>query len=223
MIKIPSPSPANPEWALALTYAAATQRPALTALFALDDTLGAIVRSTREPIVGQMRLTWWYEALRKLDEAPPPPEPILRALYADVISAGVSGADLAAMTDGWEILLEPVLDEAAIDRFAVARGGRLFVAAGRLLSVDDPRIEAAGRIWALADLSSRLSNPIARTVARDAAARLFDRMSGGRWPKQARVLGAMALTARFDVSASSPPPGSPKRVGRLAWHRLTGY
>ncbi len=55
-----------------------------------------------------------------------------------------------------------------------------------------------------------------RVEALDAALR-------GRWPGRARALGAMALSARFNVSASPLAPGSPKRVGRLAWHRLTGY
>ena len=45
-------------FSLAMTYAPATKRPALEALFALDDTLAGILRTTREPLVGQMRLTW---------------------------------------------------------------------------------------------------------------------------------------------------------------------
>jgi phytoene synthase len=53
----------NPERALALSYAPASTRPGLEALFALDTALGTILKTTREPIVGQMRLTWWYEAL----------------------------------------------------------------------------------------------------------------------------------------------------------------
>lgn len=215
--------PTNPERTLASRYAPPAVRDALVALFSLDDTLGAIVRTTREPIVGQMRLTWWYEALGALDTARPPAEPILQALYAAVIPAGVSGAELAAMTDGWEVLLEPVLDAAAIERFAAQRGARLFLAAGRLLAVDDPRIELAGRGWALADLSLRLSDPASRAVARERAVELLDRALAGRWTRQARALGAMAVSARFDVSADMPPPGSPRRVARMLLHRLIGY
>lgn len=211
------------ERALALEYAPLSIRSALTALFALDDTLGNIVRTTREPLVGQMRLTWWYEALVKLDEAPPPAEPVLQALYTEVIPMGVSGAALAAMTDGWEILLDPVLDAGAVERFAIERGGRLFGEAGRLLVVDDARIELAGRGWALADLSQRLSDAASRVLARERAAVLLAQVLVGRWPKRARMLGAMAISARFDVSAAPSLPGSPKRVGRLLLHRLTGY
>lgn len=213
----------NPEFLLALGYANVASRPALGALFALDDTLGAILRTTREPLVGQMRLTWWYEALGRLDVAPAPAEPVLTALQTVVLPAGVSGTMLAAMTDGWEALLEPVLDAAAVERFARDRGRRVFELAGTLLSVTDARVGLAGEGWAMADLSQRLTDAPSRQLARARAELALDAALRGRWPGRARALGAMALSARFDVSDSPPPPGSPKRVGRLAWHRLTGY
>lgn len=213
----------KPEFRLAMGYAEAAERPALEALFALDDTLGAILRTTREPLVGQMRLTWWYEALGRLDTAPAPAEPVLTALQACVLPVGVSGVMLAGMTDGWEALLEPVLDATAVDRFARDRGRRLFELAGAVLSVTDSRIGQAGEGWALADLSQRLSDAPSRALARTRAGEALDAALHRRWPVKARALGALALSARFDVSASPAPPGSPKRVGRLAWHRLTGY
>ena len=212
-----------PERSLALSYADPVARPALEAVFALDDTLGAILRTTREPLVGQMRLTWWYEALGRLDGAPAPAEPVLTALQTFVLPAGVSGAMLAAMTDGWEALLEPVLDAVAVERFARDRGRRLFELAGVLLEETDARIGLAGEGWAMADLSQRLSDAPSRALARGRAVDALEAALRGRWPGRARALGAMALSARFDVSDPPPPPGSPKRVGRLAWHRLTGY
>lgn len=210
-------------FALAMTYAPPVARPALEAVFALDDTLGAILRTTREPLVGQMRLTWWYEALVRLDGAPAPAEPVLAALQTWVLPAGVSGAMLASLTDGWAVLLEPVLDTAAIERFASDRGRRLFELASVVLGIVDARIGVAGEGWALADLSRGLSDAALQAKARSRAAETLDAALRGRWPHEARALGALALSARFDVAASPPPLGSPKRVGRLAWHRLTGY
>lgn len=210
-------------FALALTYVPPAARPGIEALFALDDTLGAILRTTREPLVGQMRLTWWYEALGRLDSAPAPAEPVLAALQRSVLPGGVSGLMLATLTDGWEVLLEPDLDAAAIERFAYGRGRRLFELAAILLAVVDARIGVVGEGWALADLAQGLSDAAIRAEARSRAVDTLDDALRGRWPKNARALGAMALSARFDVSGSPPAPGSPKRVGRLAWHRLTGY
>ncbi|MEG3082344.1 hypothetical protein U1707_01695 [Sphingomonas sp. PB2P12] len=206
-----------------ILYAPPAMRLALQSLFALDNTLAAILRTTREPLVGQMRLTWWYEALGRLDIATAPAEPVLTALQSHVLPAGVSGAMLAGMTDGWEALLEPEFDAAIAERFARDRGRRLFELAGTMLSVSDDRIGLAGEGWALADLSQRLSDAPSRALAHTRAGDTLDAALRGRWPGKTRTLGALALSARFDLSASPTPPGSPKRVGRLAWHRLTGY
>lgn len=195
----------------------------MDSLFALDETLAAILRTTREPLIGQMRLTWWYEALGKLDVASAPAEPVLSALHRLVLPAGVSGAMLARMTDGWEALLEPVIDAAAITRFARDRGRRLFELSAVLLSVDDARIGKAGEGWALADLAHRLSDEANRDIARSQAIATLGEALRGRWPVRARALGALAVSARFDTKVQRPAPGSPKRVARLAWHRLTGY
>ncbi len=219
----PQMTATDPERVLALSYAPLAARVGLEALFALDATLAAIVRTTREPIVGQMRLTWWYETLGKLDSAPPPAEPVLQALFASVIPAGVSGSELALMTEGWEALLASDLDAAAIDRFGIDRGGRLFSAAAAVLNVQDPRIARAGQGWALADLSDRLTDTAARELARSSAVTLLDAALRGRWPARARALGAMALSARSNIATTPTRQASPKRVGRLLLHRLTGY
>ena len=215
-------SASTAERALALGYAPAAARAGLAALFALDATLGGILKTTREPVVGQMRLTWWYEALGRLDSAPPPAEPVLRALASAVVPR-VAGSALARIAEGWEALLELPLDDAAVGRFAEGRGGALFAAAARILEVEDPRIGAAGEGWALADLAGRLSDPArASLIATRARARL-DVALTGRWPRRARALGALAVLARADVAPTRRPPGSPARVGRLLLHRLVGY
>ncbi|WP_374944349.1 squalene/phytoene synthase family protein [Sphingomonas sp.] len=208
-------SRADPERALALSYAPADARAGMAALLALDDALAAILRTTREPMVGQMRLTWWYEALGALDERPSPANPVLQALAVHVLPH-VSGKTLAAMVDGWEALLDEPLDTAAMERFAEARGGGLFGAAGAVLGVVRAGLEEAGAGWALADLAANLGDPGGAATARALAAPRLARAMRGRWPVRARALGALVLLARPGT------PGSPARVARLLWHRATG-
>ena len=210
------------ERALALSYALASDRMALAALLALDDTLGEILRTTREPLVGQMRLTWWHAALTALDTAPPPAQPVLQALAADVLPRGVRGSQLAGMIEGWEVLLEPsALSPVSLDAYASARGAILFELAGVMLGAraNDP-LPAAGAGWALADLSRHARDPAEAAQARNAARPLLEQAGRRRWSRRVRPLGALALIAGFDLAAS--PPGGTTRVARLAWHRLTG-
>ncbi|MCZ3214799.1 hypothetical protein NYZ43_19955, partial [Acinetobacter baumannii] len=63
---MPAPSAAPPpDRELMLAAAPHAARDALRALFDLDDRLAGIVRTTREPMVGQMRLVWWHDALER--------------------------------------------------------------------------------------------------------------------------------------------------------------
>lgn len=219
-------SAANPELALAIGYARPAARPALEALFDLDSALGAILRTTREPLVGQMRLTWWYEALTRLDTAPAPAEPVLAALAATVLPHGVNGAQLATMIDGWEELLDDLTNDEAMARFAERRGARLFGIAGAILGArpSDP-LAAAGKGWALVDLARHLRDrDLAARALMMARAALVE-ATHARWSRSARALGALTHLAQRDASVpldQSIPVGSPGRVLRLAWHRMTG-
>lgn len=217
----------DPETALALSYAPPRARAALEALFALDAALAGVLRTTREPLVGRMRLTWWHEALTALDRAPPPAEPVLRAVVSAVLPLGVSGAELALLVDGWEALLErapPAAGEMALH--AAGRGERLFLAGGRIAgaAAGDP-LAAAGRGWSLADLARHLDDGAAARMALHLAAASLAEATGARWSRAGRALGALAHLAAMNLATPLDrplPAGSPRRVARLAWHRLTG-
>ena len=217
---------ADPERALALDYAPAETRAALHALFALDDAFGQVLRTTTEPMIGQMRLAWWHEALRKLDDAPPPAQPVLQGLADAVVPRGVSGAALADLVTGWEALIEAeTIDETAMHAHADARGGGMFAVAAAVLGQSDPRVAVAGRGWALADLSRHLRAAGAAGQARAMAESALAAALVGAWPARLRSLGALTLIARMNlkVAADAPiPAGAPRRVARLMLHRMTG-
>lgn len=207
----------DPELDLALSYAT-DGRGAAAALLALDRRLAAILRRTREPLVGQMRLTWWREALERLDTVPPPAEPVLAAIAAEVLPAGVRGADLAPIVDGWEALLEEPFEAAAIERHA-ERGGALFSAIGCVIGVTADPVRLAGEGWALADLACHLTDPAARETAAAAARSRLDRSLAQRWSRRGRMLGGLAHLARLDLAGRTRPA---HRLWRLLRHRLTG-
>ncbi|WP_326524451.1 hypothetical protein [Sphingomonas sp.] len=198
---------------LILSYARVERRGGLAALLALDDALGDILRSTREPMVGQMRLTWWHDAVVALDTMPAPAQPILRGL-AEFVPSGTSGASLAPLADGWGELLDEVPD---LEAYAEARGTTLFLAAGALLGAGpgDP-VALAGRGWALADLAANTIDATLAERARTLAAPLLGEATGARWSRPARPLGAMA-----HLAAMPDAPGT-RRVARALWHRLAG-
>jgi phytoene synthase len=197
-----------------LTYAPVPRRAALAAVFALDDTLAAVLRTTREPMVGQMRLTWWHDALTRLDSAPPPAEPVLVGLARDVLPLGVTGTALAGIVEGWEELLAPdPLPDDTLMAFARLRGGGLFVAGG--VASRDP-LAVAGAGWALTDLARHSRDPVLAARACALAAPLLAKAVAVRWSRANRAYGALAHLAR--LHDASPP----RRIARALWHRLTG-
>jgi len=202
---------------LLMAHVPARAREGVTALLALDDALGDILRSMREPMVGQMRLTWWHGALTALDGAPPPAQPVLQAL-ADGVVPMVRGADLARQIEGWEELLDPEpLGPDRLDRYAAARGGGMFKALAHIMGVTpSDATAAAGQAWALADLATHLRDAEDAERAAALGRRARHAAFARPWPRSARPLGALTLLAA--ERGRSPPA----RAVRLVWHRLTG-
>jgi phytoene synthase len=204
---------------LALSYAPVRSRAALDALFALDTALGNVLRTTREPLVGQMRLAWWREALLGLDASGAPAEPVLQSLADAVLPLGITGGTLSEMVEAWEPLLGDIGAGGSIDDQARLRGRALFAMAGCAVDAapGDP-VEDAGEGWALADLAANLSDPALASQARERAATMLAHARRPRWSRNGRALGALALIADRQLSGPIPPTF----VLRLARFRLTG-
>lgn len=203
---------------LALSYAPDRSRAALEALLMLDAALGNVLRTTREPLVGQMRLAWWREALQDLDVSGAPAEPVLLSLTAAVLPLGITGHAISGMVDAWEPLLGEI-GMGLLDDHARLRGRALFAMAGTALDAapGDP-IGEAGEGWALADLAVNLTDPALASQVRERAAAMLTQARRQRWSRNGRALGALALTANRQLSGTIPP----SFVLRLARFRLTG-
>lgn len=204
----------DPERLLALSYANARVRPAIRALWCLDETLGDFIARTENPVAGQIRLTWWHDALRSLNHARPV-DPLLKAI-AD--TPAIDAEALLPLIDGWEVLLDPLpLPDEALLTFASARGVTLFRETGRLLDWGGSPVDDAGRLWALVDLAFRISDQ--ETAARALA---LARRWEGKLPGPLAVLAALA---RRDLRRGLGRPrqqGAPARVIRAIAAGLSG-
>jgi phytoene synthase len=212
----------DPDRRLALAYVRARMRPSVAALWRLDATFASILATGRDRMVGRIRLAWWREALERLDREAAPPEPLLRSLADHVLPADVSGAELAAMEEGWSVLLSdrpPTTGQLA--GYASARGGLLFAYSARLLGDPEFPVEPSGRLWALVDLARHSARPEEARAALAVAAPGAD----ATWPRALRPLGMLAALARRDLARPGPPwqaGGAPGRMLRMVRHRLTG-
>lgn len=199
----------SPEARVALGYCAPVQREQLVLAFALDQRLGQLVARTTEPMLGQMRLAWWREALRQAPEQRPKGDAVL-----DGISQlwEASCDPLIDLVDGWEHLLgEEPLDHAAAMACGEARAGAMLAATG--LGLDEPgacAARAAALIWALADLAAKVSDSDERAVV--IAAGRAAQLPQHRLPPQARALAVLCALGRRSLRRG----GRPLMEGRMA-------
>jgi 15-cis-phytoene synthase len=201
---------------LAIAYAPARARAALTVLFQLDERFRGIVATTTEPMIGLMRLAWWREALERLDAATIAAEPLLRAVAATLLPLGVSGRDLAEIEDGWAALLD---DNPDMVRRHATRGEWLFRAGATVLGAGAPLAEA-GRLWAMADLVRHAGDPA--LAARAAAEARGVVLPHGRWPSAARPFAMLAVLAARDLRAPARRQGHPLRLLRMLALHVSG-
>ncbi|RVT43119.1 squalene/phytoene synthase family protein [Sphingobium algorifonticola] len=182
-------------------------------LWAYDARLADIVRTTREPMVGQMRLTWWHEVLSDDGATKGRGDPLVDALRADrdVMAAR---DPMLRMIDGWEALLDLLpLDDAALRAFAEGRGGGLFRALDRAAD------ERAGALWALWDLSGHIGDAVtAQRAVSLAQDYLAARLAG------AKPLRMLTRLARHDIGRGQPGPATmtPRLYARLLRMALPG-
>jgi len=216
---------ADPERRLALAYARSDAREDLLSLFLLDERLGAIVAATKDAMLGEIRLTWWRDALRGLADKAPPDEPLLQRLFS-VVQKGACSADrLAAIAEGWGMLLsDPPVDEDMLIRYGEKRGSALFRAVADILGCPQADVGAAGSIWALTDLAFRSNDDEISTRALALARKQLSAAKRGHWPASLRPLAIMMALARLDLKSSSRKrsQGAPQRIVRAIWAGLTG-
>jgi hypothetical protein len=131
-----------------------------------------------------------------------------------LIAIGVRGKALAELEDGWAALL----DEIPIPERVAMRGAHLFEIAAQLLGLSDPRLPAAGRLFALQQSERRGLLPPGR------AKEELKCLSGYAFPRLLRPLTALARLAARDAKQSPAvePEATPARAASLLSHRLFG-
>ena len=215
----------SPDKRLAFAYLRGRDRPAVAALFAVDAAMADVLRTTSEPMVGQIRLAWWRERLESLDSGEaPPPEPRLLAVRHELLPRGVKGRDLARLERGWASLFDPFPWNAGTAEAIWFRGRQLFAVAAQMLGSTDDAIEGAGGIWALVDAARHCSDAASRDMLLAQARTFGGALAGARFPTALRPLSMLAAMAVRDTRRPQPfeREGAPGRAAVMFLHRATG-
>jgi 15-cis-phytoene synthase len=185
---------------LAVVYARRDLRAPLSLLLGFDQRLSEMVQRASEPMIAQMKIAWWHDAMKREPAARPKGEPVFAILQA-LETPGLDTA-MGRLLDAWDILLAAdTWDAAVLQSFAEARSAAIFGSYAHWVSSDHD-VTAMGQAWAVADLEQRFGARV---------------LQGSEPPccpihgeRRLRPLSILAMAVR------QPP------AFRMIWHALTG-
>lgn len=137
----------SPPQRLAIVYAPKALQPLLSLLLEFDARFADIVARSTEPLIGQMKLAWWRDAIAARAGARPKGEPLMAQL--DAVSGMELAPALSQLVDAWELLL--IGDD--IEGFAKIRGQAVFTTYAKWT---DSTVDVAklGATWAAASIGA---------------------------------------------------------------------
>lgn len=210
---------------LAFSYVPRPQRFQLADLFALDAALGNVVRTTREPMVGRIRLAWWRERLEEIDEGVVTAEPQLAAAAQLIARTSLTGATLAGLSARWERLLDDFPWGSEAIGAVAERGALLFGFALEILGGERPDVATmSGSLWSLVDVAKHCSDEQSRTRLIDEARSRLGAFRGTA-EHEVRPLTMLGLLAKRDLERwpEIEPEATPGRAWLMIRHKLTGH
>jgi phytoene synthase len=237
---------ADPDRRLSSLFAAPDIRTRLETLYAFNHEIARIEESVSEGLIGEMRLTWWRDAVIDLyaDPSKPRRHDVIEALAEQRTLFTRDG--LLDLIEARRALLEPsgFADLDAITAYIdAAEGGLLALALTACeASLDEEARRLAARAWGLTGLArahpyrlakgrALMSSELAEQTRRAAFA-AYGALRQVKAPAEAfPALGHLALTPGYlktlpapgaDIPADPPGPSLIGKQARLVWASLSG-
>jgi NADH dehydrogenase [ubiquinone] 1 alpha subcomplex assembly factor 6 len=143
---------------LCALFAPADGQARLFALYAFNLEIARVRETVTQPVIGQMRLQWWRDAIGEFGRGQVRAHPVAQALARALAERPVRPELFERLLTAREFDLEdvPPADFAALEVYAEGTSSALLSAALDLLGIGDPAAEAAARhigiAWALTGL-----------------------------------------------------------------------
>lgn len=204
----------DPDRYLSALFAPAERRPLLFALYAFNHEIARIAESVREPMMGEIRLQWWREAVEGACAGNPREHDVAIALAHLFKESDVPAELFEALIDARALdgEGETFADVAALEAYADASSGGVMRIAARILGtgeVHDPLARAAGIAYGLTGLlralpfhamRRKLYLPLDMVAREDLSS---DALFAGRERDKVKVaMAGVAERARFHFEAA---------------------
>lgn len=153
---------------LAALLAPRPARQDLVVIAAFAGELARIPHVVREPMMGEIRLQWWREAIEGFARGAATGHPVADAMGELVARRGLSREPLLAAVDAREadLYADPVADQDALDRYLAGTEGSFFALAAAVLGTTQPSdgqpVHHAGAAFGMTRLLLGVPHDLAR-------------------------------------------------------------
>ncbi|MCR9127789.1 MAG: squalene/phytoene synthase family protein [Rhodobacteraceae bacterium] len=143
----------DPDRFLATMAAPPAARAPLFALYAFNVEVSRAPWVSAEPMIGEMRLQWWRDALDEIAGGGPARRHQVVTPLARLLTPGLArGLDALVEARRWDLYRDPFEDTDHFERHIAATSGTLLEVAAALLGQDDPApVVPLGRAMGLAN------------------------------------------------------------------------
>jgi len=209
------------------------KRADVVAIYAFNQELARTALGAREPMVAEIRLTWWREGLDDLLAGKPPRgDPVMQALARAIDRNHLAAAPLEALTDSSFDDLDPdrFADETALERYLDASSGAVMALACAITGgVDSEALRSAAHAWGLVGLIRRRAAGFDRFPENWSAAEPIDRvrkaLADARAPISDLPVEAFPAVAHLTLVGgylAGREPSELEKRARLTWAVLRG-
>jgi len=210
-----------------------TKRADVIAIYGFSQELARVALGAREPMVAEIRLTWWREGLDDiLAGKPARGHPVMQALAQAINRNGLAAAPLEALSDAYftDLDAERFADDAALEQYLDgASGAVMALAAAITAGVDAADLRPAAHAWGLVGLIRRRAAGFDRFPARWGAAepitRVQQTLAVSRAPIAALPVEAFPVVAHLALIQgylAGRTPSELEKRARLTWATLRG-
>jgi len=225
---------ADPDrWLSSRFIADADRRADVIAIYAFNQELVRTAAGAREPMVAEIRLTWWREGLDDLLAGKPPRgHPVMQALDLAIRRQNLAAAPLEALAESGFDELDPdrFADAAALERYLDASSGAILALAAAITGgVDAAALRPAAHAWGLVGLIRRKAAGVDRFPGswgtEEPAARARQALATARTPIAALPVEAFPTVAHLtlvDGYVKGREASELEKRARVTWATLRG-
>ena len=225
---------ADPDrWLSSRFIADPVKRADVVAIYAFNQELARTALGAREPMVAEIRLTWWREGLDDLlGGKAPRGDPVMQALARAIERNHLAAAPLEALADSSfdDLDHDRFADEAALERYLDASSGAVMALTCAITGgVDAAPLRPAAHAWGLVGLLRRRAAGFDRFPeswsAGEAADRVCKALVEARAPIAALPVAAFPVVAHLALVGAylaGREPSELEKRARLTWATLRG-